>query len=119
MKILIPIYLNFIAPRFDSAAEVLIAEHDGTRVLGQPRTIIMSRPSAEELCNLILKEDVDTVVCCGIEERHCKFLSWKKVSVFDSVIGEYTDALDLVGAGQLSSGTILSFPPFPGFRSSA
>lgn len=107
MKILITIYLNFVAQRFDLASEVIIADHDGQRVMGRPRTIIMSRPSAEELCNLIIKENIDTVICGGIEERHHKFLTWKKVNVFDSIIGDYSTALDLAGTGKLAEGTIL------------
>ncbi len=107
MKILIPIHLNFVAQRFDLASEVLIADHDGQRIMGRPRTIIMSRPSAEELCNLIIKENIDTVICGGIEERHYKFLTWKKIDVFDSIIGDYSTALDLAGSGELEAGTIL------------
>ncbi len=107
MKILITIHIDSVAQRFDLASEVLIADHDGQKLTGRPRTIIMSRPSAEELCNLIIKENIDTVVCGAIEERHYKFLSWKKVNVFDSVIGDYSAALDLAGTGMLEVGTIL------------
>jgi predicted Fe-Mo cluster-binding NifX family protein len=109
MKILITIHLNSVAQRFDLASEVLIADHDGQKIIGRPRTIIMSRPSAEELCNLIIKEDIKTVICGGIEELHYKFLTWKKVDVLDSVIGDYSTALDLAADGTLTSGTILAF----------
>jgi hypothetical protein len=110
MKILITIHANSIAQRFDLAPEVLIAIHDGKQLVGEPRTIILSRPSAEELCNLIIKEDIDTVICGGIEERHHKFLTWKKINVLDSVIGDYADALHLAGSGLLLAGTILPSP---------
>ena len=107
MKILITIHLNSIAQRFDLSAEVLIANHDGNRITDEPRTIIMSRPSAEELCNLIIKENVEVVICGGIEERHYKFLTWKKIKVLDSVLGDYWQALELAGEGKLVEGTIL------------
>jgi predicted Fe-Mo cluster-binding NifX family protein len=107
MKILITIYADSVAQRFDLAPEVLIANHDGSHVVDEPRTIIMSRPSAEELCNLIIKENITTVICGGIEERHYKFLTWKKINVLDSIIGDYSTALDLAGSGKLSAGTIL------------
>jgi len=71
----------------------------------------MSRPSAEELCNLIIKEDVDTVICGGIEERYYKFLAWKKINVLDSVIGDFTAVLNLAGLGLLSPGTIVPSSP--------
>jgi predicted Fe-Mo cluster-binding NifX family protein len=111
MKVLITIHNNSVAQRFDLASEVLIAVHDGKQVVGEPRTIIMSRPSAEELCNLIIKEDVDTVICGGIEERYCKFLVWKKINVLDSVIGDYAAALDMAGCGHLVSGAIIPSSP--------
>ncbi len=114
MKILITIQLNSVARRFDLASEVLIADHDGEKTIGRPRTIIMSRPSAEELCNLIIKENIDTVVCGGIEERHYKFLTWKKVTVLDSIIGDYAVALDLAGTGLLAAGSILASSPDDG-----
>ena len=107
MKILITIHLNSIAQRFDLSSEVLIANHDGKRIVEEPRTIILSRPSAEELCNLIIKENVEVVICGGIEERHYKFLTWKKIKVLDSVIGDYPQALESAGEGKLVEGTIL------------
>jgi len=111
MKIFITIHNTSVAHRFDLASEVLIAVHDGNRVVDDPRTIIMSRPSAEELCNLIIKEDVDTVICGGIEERYYKFLAWKKINVLDSVIGDFTAVLNLAGLGLLSPGTIVPSSP--------
>jgi hypothetical protein len=107
VKILITIHSNSVAQRFDLAPEILIAHHDGFQVVDEPRTIIMSRPSAEELCNLIIKENITTVICGGIEERHYKFLVWKKINVLDSVIGDYLTALNLAGRGELTAGTIL------------
>jgi predicted Fe-Mo cluster-binding NifX family protein len=107
MKMLITIHTSSIAQRFDLTPEVLIAYHDGERIADEPRTIIMSRPSAEDLCNLIIKEDIDTVICGGIEERHYKFLTWKKINVLDSVIGDYSTALNLAARGELVAGAIL------------
>ena len=107
MKILITIQDNFIAPRFDLASEVLIALCENEQVLGAPRTMLMTRPSAEELCSLIIREDINTVICGGIEESHLQYLSWKKLQVLDSVIGPYSEALQNINAGFLKPGTIL------------
>lgn len=78
MKILITILGNNVAPRFDMVSELLIVTYNDQGLVGKPRTILMSGPSSEELCSLILKEDIDTVICGGIEERHYKYLAWKK-----------------------------------------
>jgi predicted Fe-Mo cluster-binding NifX family protein len=107
MKILITILDNFVAPRFDLASEVLIALCENEQVLGTPRTILMTRPSAEELCSLIIKEGINVVICGGIEESHLQYLSWKKIQVTDSVIGPYSEALQAINAGFLKPGTIL------------
>jgi hypothetical protein len=107
IKILITIQGNFVAPRFDMVSEVLIASSDGQKLIDKPRTILISRPSADELCSFITKEDISIVVCGGIEERHYKYLSWTKKKIFDSVIGPYAEALQMVLENRLTSGIIL------------
>ena len=107
MKILITIQGNSVAPRFDMVSEVLIASFDGQQLIGKPRTILISRPSADELCSFITKEEIAIVVCGGIEERHYKYLTWRKMKVFDSIIGPHADALQLVIENRLVPGTIL------------
>ena len=107
MKILITIRKNSVAPRFDLTTEALIALCEDRQILGKPRTILMTRPSAEELCALIIKENINTVICNGIEESHLQYLTWKKMRVIDSVVGPYTEALKAVTGGFLQSGTIL------------
>ncbi len=107
MKILITIRENNVAPRFDLTSEVLIALCENQEILGTPRTMLMNRPSAEDLCALIIKEGISTVICGGIEESHLKYLSWKKIQVVDSVIGPYSEALNAANAGFLKAGTIL------------
>ena len=107
MKILITIQDNNVAARFDLTSEVLIALCENQQILGTPRTILMTRPSAEELCSLIIKEGINVVICGGIEESHLQYLSWKKLQVIDSVIGPYPEALQATNAGFLKPGTIL------------
>lgn len=107
MKILITIQGNFVAPRFDMVSEVLIASFDGRELIGKPRTILISRPSADELCSFITKEEITIVVCGGIEERHYKYLTWRKMQVFDSIIGPHAEALQMVIENRLMPGTIL------------
>jgi len=107
MKILITIRGNNVAPRFDLTTEVLIAQCENKQILGSPRNILMTRPSSEDLCALIIKEDINMVVCGGIEESHLQYLAWKKIQVVDSVIGPCTEALKVASADILQPGTIL------------
>lgn len=108
MKLLVALLGENIAPRFDLAVEVLIAEGDATgAVVGEPRIVLLPGPSADELCALILKEGVGLVVCGAIEESHFQYLSWKKVKVIDRVIGSWRQAVARALMGRLNSGEIL------------
>lgn len=107
MKILLTVHDRSIAPRFDQAIEIIIAEHDGHGMVGGLRTIILSRRGAEDLSDLIVKEGIDCVVCGGIEENYYRFFTWKKITVFDGIIGSHSEALQMAFSGTLQSGTIL------------
>ncbi len=108
MKILITIWHKDIAPRFDLASEVLMAETDGeTGEIKSKKTMVLPSTSAEELCRFILSEGVETVVCGGIENEYYRFLVWKHVKVVDSVIGPYAEALERAAKGALKEGAVL------------
>ncbi len=107
MKILITTQRDFVAQRFDLAVEVVIATVENGRLIGKPRAIIMDRPSPEDLCNMIMEENIAMVICGGIEDRHYQFLTWKKIRVIDFVIGDYESALDKAIAGELHPGDLL------------
>jgi predicted Fe-Mo cluster-binding NifX family protein len=106
-KILITAQGDFVAQRFDLAAEVVIAIVENGELKSVPRAIIMDRPSAEDLCNMIMEENIDLVICGGIEERHYQFLTWKKIRIIDFVIGDYESALKKVIGGELKPGELL------------
>uniref|UniRef100_A0A7V5XH27 Dinitrogenase iron-molybdenum cofactor biosynthesis domain-containing protein n=1 Tax=Thermodesulfobacterium geofontis TaxID=1295609 RepID=A0A7V5XH27_9BACT len=103
MKILITVEKDWVSPRFDLTREVLIAENKGEKI----RTVILPRPSAEELCSFILTENVDIVVCGGIEETYYQYLLWKKVKVIDRVIGPVKEVLKRVVQNRLREGKII------------
>lgn len=107
MKVLLTLQDNFIAPRFDLATEIIIAEINDNHLAGAPRTIILPRKNAEDLCDLIVKEGVACVVCGGIEDNYHNFFVWKKIRVLDNVIGSAMEALEQITAGTLESGCVL------------
>lgn len=104
---MIPIQGNFVAPRFDLATEILIARYEDGALLGEPKTIIMERPSDEGLCQMIVAEHITAIVCDGIEELHYNFLIWKKVHVLDGIIGDWQTALKKKLDGTLQQGAVL------------
>lgn len=107
-KLLIPVQGDFVAPRFDLATEILIIRFENDSVIGDPRTIIMERPSEEELCQIVVKENITDIVCGGIEDLHYNFLVWKKVKVLDAVIGDWKTVIDKALAGTLQQGEIIT-----------
>ncbi len=106
-KLLIPVQGDFVAPRFDLATEILIIRYEDTELIGEPRTIIMEQASEEELCQMIVKEHITDIVCGGIEDLHYNFLAWKKVKIFDAVIGDWKTAMDKALKGVLTQGEII------------
>ncbi len=106
-KVLITLFENDVAPRFDLTTEVLISSIGANRSIERNKTIVLAHASAEELCQLILSEGVDVVICGGIEEEFFEYLRWKKVQVFDSVMGPWGRVLDSFRKGDLKTGSIL------------
>jgi predicted Fe-Mo cluster-binding NifX family protein len=106
-KVLVPIYGNEVAPRFDLATEVWLARVSPDGSIEEERTVVLPQASAESLCHLIITESVKTVICGGIEEEYYEYLRWKKVNVVDSVIGLHQQALEAFKSGTLEPGTIL------------
>ncbi len=107
MKFLIPTKGEYIAPRFDTAIELLIAIYYDGELIEEPRSILIAEPSAEAFCDMVIKERITTVICCGIEEEHYQFLHWKKIAVIDGVIGGWQKALQHAAAGKLKADSII------------
>jgi hypothetical protein len=87
------LYEDDVAPRFDLAMGVLIAEVSQAGDILDQRTLVLPQASAEDLCRLILTEQISTLICGGIEQEYYDYLVWKHVSVIDSVIGPFEWAL--------------------------
>jgi predicted Fe-Mo cluster-binding NifX family protein len=106
-KALIALHGNDVAPRFDLATEVMIASFAPDGSVEEDNIVVLPQASAEKLCHMILTEDIQTVVCGGIEEEYYQYLTWKRVKVLDSVMGPYELALERLREGVLQPGDIL------------
>ncbi len=107
-KLSIPVFQENIAPRFDMATEVFIILLSENMTLEEKKTIVMPRSSADELCHLMLSENITTLICGAIENECYQFLKWKKIDIFDSIIGTWSDAFDRWQKNILNPGDILS-----------
>lgn len=108
LRVLIPLFKDEVAPRFDLASEALLADvaQDGDGEI-KPEDFLLPHPSPDGLCDLILRKDVDVLICGGIEEEYYHYLRWKRVEVLDNVAGKAQDALDRFAKGTLLAGDVL------------
>ena len=107
-KVLLVLDGNDIAPRFDLALELLIVSFGNDGKPAERRDMVLARPSAEELCRTVTSENVQTVICGGIEKEYLQYFGWKDVEVIHSVIGPAEVAVSRYRKGALKSGDLLS-----------
>ncbi len=103
--VLIPLFDEEVAPRFDLATEVLMAERTADGLL-QEKVLILPGASAERLCQLIITEGIQVVICGGIEQEFYDYLTWKRVRIIDNVIGSGRELLERFFQGKLAPGDI-------------
>jgi predicted Fe-Mo cluster-binding NifX family protein len=106
-KILIPVLGEDIAPRFDLCTEAWIGRLERGGDKEQERILVLAHPSAEDMCQLAISENVDVVICNGIESQYFDYLQWKKIQVIDSVIAPVEQALKAFARQELFPGIIL------------
>lgn len=106
-KILITVRDNDVSPRFDLTTEVVLEGFDSKGHSTDRKTLVLPHASSEELCHFILTQDVRTVVCGAIEEEYYQYLTWKKITVIDSVMGPWENVMGRYLEGRLRPGDIL------------
>lgn len=106
-KVLVTLWESNVAPRFDLTTEVVISSFREDGSVDDTKALVLAHPSRDELCNLILTEQINTVICGGIEQEIFEYLTWKKIQVIDSVIGPLERVMDCFRANELNPGSIL------------
>jgi predicted Fe-Mo cluster-binding NifX family protein len=109
-KILIPLLDNDVAPRFDLATDVLVVtipRASSRRESLEEKVVVLDHASAESICRLAISENVNTVICAGIEGKYYDFLQWKGATVIDDVCGPVDAVLDAYHDKRLAPGSSL------------
>lgn len=110
-RILITVAQDEIAPRFDLTTEILLITISPLEGLVASKSFLLAHASGDELCDLALSRDIDSIVCGAIEDEYYHYLRWKRVEVIDSVMGPVQEVLQELTQGQLKAGAI--FYPRP------
>ena len=105
-KVLVPIHGDDVAPRFDLSTEIWIGVVNNHGKVSGEEILVLPNPSAEDMCQLILNQDADVVICGGIEAQYFDYLQWKSIKVFDSVIAGCQRAVEAYALGELTQGFI-------------
>lgn len=106
-RILITVAKDEIAPRFDLSTEVLLITLSETEGVLSRKSFLLAHASGDELCDLALTRDMDTIVCGAIEDEYYHYLRWKRVEVIDSIMGPLELVISHLVQGQLKTGDIL------------
>ncbi len=102
-KLLIPLFNDEVAPRFDIATDLLLVKIRSNGDYDE-RIIVLPQASAEDLCALATSDKTDTVICGGIDDEHYQYLIWKGIKVLDNVIGPIKKVIDAHKSGHLIAG---------------
>ncbi|BCS87788.1 dinitrogenase iron-molybdenum cofactor biosynthesis protein [Pseudodesulfovibrio sediminis] len=105
-KILIPILDNNIAPRFDLSADVLIVSislETSTTGKIKEKVMLLDNPSAESMYRLIMSENIQTIICAGIEKEIYDFLKRKGFGIIDNICGPVDAVIDAYIIGNIDS----------------
>jgi predicted Fe-Mo cluster-binding NifX family protein len=100
---MIPLHNDEVAPRFDLAKDVLLAEFRAEGEVDE-RIIVLPQASADDLCALATSHNTDAVICGGVDDEHYQYLKWKGIEVFDDVIGPVKAVMQGYKDGKLFSG---------------
>ncbi|WMW64034.1 NifB/NifX family molybdenum-iron cluster-binding protein [Nitratidesulfovibrio liaohensis] len=105
--LLIPLYRDEVAPRFDLAGEALLVHLDADGAELSRSSVLLAHASSEELCRIALEEKVRAVICNGIDDEFWQYLRWKRIEVIDNVMGPVDEAIARFRADVLRPGDIL------------
>lgn len=106
-NVLVTLHRGAVSPRFDHTSEVWLGRVDASGALVRSRNMLLANASVEDLCRIILAENVTTVVCCGIEQQYYDYLAWKRIRVLDGVVGGRDAVVAALVDGTLEAGAIL------------
>jgi predicted Fe-Mo cluster-binding NifX family protein len=106
MKIAIPVFQTKISPRFDSAQSILLLRIQNDSIVTREE-LPMTGWSVSAKRKELVKRDVDTMICGGIDYESMQYLVSGGINVYSWITGEIEDAVTRFIDKGLESGIIL------------
>lgn len=106
MKIAIPVFQTKISPRFDSAQSFLLMLIKNDGIVTREELPMMGWSLSAKRKELV-KRDVDTVICGGIDMESMQYLCSGGIKVYSWITGEIEDAVTRFIDKGLESGIII------------
>ena len=103
MKVAIPLFDNWISPRFGFSPEMLIVTIEDGKVISQ-KTISMAGLALPQWFDQFASLEIDTLICGGIDGFCHHQLKSLGISVIPEIAGEASEALTLFLNGKLEPG---------------
>ena len=103
MKIAIPIFGNRVSPRFDFSPEMWIVKVERGEVVEQEKLSTASLNLPQRL-EQITSNEVDKLICGGIDSFSLSQLGSRGIDVLQDVIGDAEIVIDLFMRGGLRPG---------------
>jgi len=103
MKIAIPLFGNRISPRFDFSPELWIITLENREVIHQEK-LPMTNLNLPQRLEQLTSNEVNQVICGGIDGFCLSQLGNKGISVLHNVVGEAEVAFNLFLRGRLRPG---------------
>jgi len=104
MRIALPRFGEMVAPCFEYSATMAIFTVNGNQIIDQIDIQIESRVPYDRV-RLMKVQNVDTVICGGVQEFYEDLLKANDIRVISWVSGKIEDLLNLFLEGRLTSGT--------------
>jgi predicted Fe-Mo cluster-binding NifX family protein len=104
VKVAIPTFNSRVSPRFDFAAEVLIATVDDGKVVDREQHSLINLNTLRR-GTLLREQGVDLLICGGITDFTVRLLLGNGIQVVPMVAGEIEEVLEKLINGDFDSAT--------------
>jgi predicted Fe-Mo cluster-binding NifX family protein len=106
MKIVIPLFIDRISPRFDFAPTLRLLNIEGNKIV-ESREVSCEGWNDSERVSKLRELGVDTLICGGLPNHLMGLLNHNGIKVIPWVAGNANEALTLFLQGRLNSGMAL------------